>query len=155
MFNSKICPTCGHRVMRNKHRFSRSLADILLKIAEKYTWGTPFHLQRDLNLTKNEYTNAQKLKYFGLLEKHHNSGGKHIVGIWIITPLGRRLIRGEQRIPEWVETYQNNVVDQARELTGIGEVKGTYYMPKMYALEQKAGQISKEQQGELFGGKAA
>jgi len=133
----KICPCCGQKIMRNRHCFSGGLAQILLKTAERFMAGQPFHLQQDLDLGHNEYANFQKLRYFGLAEKYHTTLGCHVSGKWILTIRALNLIRGEEAIEEWVETFNNEVVEKSDKRIGIANAIGTYTIPAEYAKYQR------------------
>ena len=143
----KTCPTCGQRVMRNHHSFSRAMANLILKTAEAYEPYEPFRLKEFL--THVEINNFQKLAYFGLVEKHHNTKGERLFGKWALTLRAWRLIRGEERIESWVETFNNQVVERSPERIGIADTIGTYRIPADYAKEQRPAQENKETQAEF------
>jgi hypothetical protein len=120
--------------MRNRHGFTGGLARILLKTAQRYTPGEHFRL-KDF-LTHSEINNFQKLAYFGLADKFYNTLGEHIFGEWTLTIGALNLIRGEERVPNWVETFNNKVVNNSTEMIGIADTIGTYLLPPAYAKAQ-------------------
>lgn len=124
--------------MRNRHTFSGGLANTLLKTAARFVVGEPFHLQQDLDLTHNEYANFQKLRYWSLAEKYTTTSGHHIGGKWVLTLRALRLIRGDEKIEEWVETFNNEVMERSGEKIGIADVIGTYTLPVEYAKAQRS-----------------
>jgi len=132
----KICQCCGQKIMINRHCFSGGLAQILLKTAEKFPAGKPFHLQKDISLTHNEYANFQKLAYFGLAQKYVTTTGMHVTGFWYLTIRALKLVRGDAFVEEWVETFNNKVVNASHEMIGIADAIGAYKIPKEYAREQ-------------------
>ncbi len=62
----------------------------------------PANLQKDLNLTKNQYNNFQKLQYFGLVD-HTFSG-------WLIKDKGCKFIEGQLAISDKAMTFGGEVV---------------------------------------------
>src|SRR3990167_218832 len=130
--------------MRQYHSFNRVLANIFLKTAENYQVGEPFRL-RDF-LTHVEICNFQKLQYWNLAEKYENTLGEHIAGKWLLTIRALKLIRGEERVENYVYTFNNKVVERSCELVSLSEVTGGYKMPKDYAIEQTPAFESKDRQ---------
>ena len=98
-----FCQSCGQSVMKHKHTLSRSLVIILLKASTR--GSSTFHLQKDLNLTKNEYANFQKLRYWDLVTKDPERQG-----FWSITAMGRQFMAGAYRPAKSVWTFNNRVV---------------------------------------------
>jgi hypothetical protein len=150
----KTCSCCGQKILRNRHGFTGGLARILLKTAERYTVGEHFRL-KDF-LTHVEICNFQKLAYFGLSEKHRNTLGEHVSGEWTLTIRALNLIRGEEKVESWVETFANKVVDWSPERIGIADTIGTYLIPSDYAKAQTPAFEGKERQDAFnFNGKGA
>ena len=56
----EICECCKRKMMIHKHTFSKGLATILIKAVQQIDPGKPFHLQKDLNLSKNEYVPVRR-----------------------------------------------------------------------------------------------
>jgi hypothetical protein len=94
------CPHCGQSVMKHKHSLSLAMVETLAK-----SLSGDFHLRKDLNLTKNEYHNFQKLKYFKLVEMT----GK--AGYWKLSDKGSLFLSGKLSVPKWVQTFNNKVTD--------------------------------------------
>lgn len=147
MAKKEYCPTCGQPIMRHHHSFSQILATMLLITATKYDIGKPFHLQKNLGLTNNQYNNFQKLKYWGLIAKHFVDG-KRIGGYWVLTKKAQLLIRGIIKIPKWVATFNNKPVEQSTEEINIKNALGFYQIPEQWAETQE--QMSIGQQDLLF-----
>lgn len=99
-----FCQNCGQSVMKHKHTLSRSLVLILLKASKSGL--TPFHLQNNLNLTKNEYANFQKLKYWDLVSRDDEHSG-----FWQITVMGNQFLAGNFSPPKSVMTFNNKVIN--------------------------------------------
>lgn len=113
--NKEYCPHCGQSVSSHKHSLSNNMAGILKKAASIGPFD--FHLQKDLNLTKNEYANFQKLKYWGLVEK------ADVSGCWRITSHGFGFLKDEIMMPRWVRTFNNRVIEQSFDLVGIRDLQ--------------------------------
>ena len=125
------CPTCSQPTVAHRHSIARMLANILLSVRH---FQTEFHLQKDTALTKNQYNNFQKLKYWGLVA--NNDVG---AGYWYITLTGKKFIAGEIRIPKWVKTFNNRVVEESEETINIADIKKinnkTYKKREEYILD--------------------
>jgi len=132
----QFCPHCHQAIMINKHPFSKSMAKLLLKVAEQKEIGEPFHLQNDINLTKSEYANFQKLRYFELAKKSYQ-GTKRLWGHWELTHLAELLIKKEIRIAAWVGTFNNEVVESSHDRIGIEDAWGEYDIPILWAKRAK------------------
>jgi hypothetical protein len=119
-----------------------------LLTARKFGVNEPFHLQKDLNLTKNQYCNAQKLQYWNLIEKHY-SDGKRMGGYWHLTKRAGEVLNGSA-IPQWVQTFNNKVQEVSEERITLEEAVGYYDLPKQWAERQE--KIIEIGQLELFSG---
>lgn len=125
------CPTCGHAIMRHKHRFSNSLAQIFIQLSSKFGERAPFHLQKDFTFTKNQYNNFQKLQYWGLVEKCFIKS-QRVGGYWQLTHRADALLRGGD-IPHFVVTFQNKVVEESEYKIRLEDSYGAYDLPKVWA----------------------
>jgi hypothetical protein len=129
----ETCPYCHRKMMVHRHAFSAGLARILLDITRLYGPGQPFHLQKDFSgWTHNQYANAQKLRYFGLIEKHRDFIGKRAGGYWRLTEKVLWLINC-QEIPVWVRTFNNKVIEESPETTSLKGAVGYYDIPEKWA----------------------
>lgn len=142
MTNKKTyCTHCGQPTSRNKHSIARMLSNILMAVRH---FQVPFHLQKDTSLTKNQYNNFQKLKYWGLVAKDGCPTGH-----WYITLCGKRFISGEITIPKWVKTFNNRVVEESKEYVSVHDcqkLSTTYKQAKEY-IEDRDSHINEK---ELF-----
>lgn len=132
--HKEFCPHCGTPIEGKPytHSFTHSLGQTL-KIIFWKMGITLFHPQKDFTereLTKNQYCNLQKMKYFGVLKQVE---GK--TGYWILTDLGADFILGLRKIPKWVETVDAEVVKRSVEHTSLEETIGFYQLPKEWAKE--------------------
>jgi len=131
--NIETCLYCKRAMMAHRHTFSESLARIMLEAARQYGPGQPFHLQRDFpEWSHNQYSNFQKLRYFGLAEKHRDFVGKHAGGYWHITEKALWLMNAH-KVPAWVRTFDNRVIEEAEEQVSLKEAVGYYDIPEKWA----------------------
>ena len=128
----EYCPHCHQAIMKNAQIFSKALGEILLTAACKYPANTPFHLQRDLTLTKSQYNNFQKLRYWGLVKKSYDGDGKRLGGFWELTGLAGAFINGKPiRKTKW--TFNNEVVSASEEMIYLDEAVGSFDVPEQWA----------------------
>ncbi len=80
----KTCLSCGAKTVYYRHTLSKALMDGLYKL---YRLGGQRNLA-ELNLTRNQWDNFQKLRYWCLVEKCFDDNGKRIRGQWRITKFG-------------------------------------------------------------------
>jgi len=113
----EYCPCCGLRIPTE---YKHGLTKVLIKgLVDLY--NTP-NKQANLNQliqNKTEYTNFQKLRYFGLaipLRKEDN-------GEWVVTNKGRWFLRGQIPCERFVWTRAARVVRMSAETLFITEVK--------------------------------
>jgi len=100
------CSHCGTIIQSYSHSLNKPLVEALRQLYDKQadTKGLPkpLNLQSELNLTKNQYNNFQKLQYFGLVE--------HLKTGWVITIKGERFIEGQIAISDKAMTFGGEVV---------------------------------------------
>ena len=143
----EFCPHCHQAIMQNTQVFSRALGDILMTAACAFPAERPFHLQHDLTLTKSQYTNFNKLRYWGLVKKSYNADGARLGGYWELTSLVRYVINGKA-LPKWKRTFNNKVVEVSDELTTLDQAVGSYEIPEQWA--EKARPMPNLTQPDLF-----
>lgn len=129
--NKTFCPHCGQSYMKNAHTFSKSLAQILLKVARTWKEGVGFHLQKDLELTSNQYANFQKLRYWGLVDYHYENG-HHKGGYWHLTHAAQYALDGGD-INKSVTTFNNKVVERSSEMVILKKLINFYEIPNTWA----------------------
>src|SRR3990172_2942221 len=91
----KTCPTCGASMVEHKHGLSRALVEGLDRLAKR---GKPINLKH-LELTRNQWDNFQKLRYWDLVAKHDDGKGGRKGGVWKMTSKGLDFLAGRIRIP--------------------------------------------------------
>jgi len=131
MKKKEFCPHCGQSIMKHEHTFSMSLAKMILLVSEKFEASEPFHLQKDFFLTKNQYNNFQKLKYWGLISKAYKNG-KREGGYWVLTDQVGYLLRGGA-LARSVITFNNTTIGWSPETITLKEAIGYYDMPEIWA----------------------
>ena len=104
------------------HILTPGLVQILIKLiqAVKQKNKNEVHLQKDVDLTHNEYANAQKLRYFGLIAKTGNPG------YWLITERGGKFLRNEIAVSYKVSTQNNHIVAKSEEVRMIKDYFPAY-----------------------------
>ncbi len=86
------------------------------------------HLQKDLNLTKTEYNNFQKLRFHGLIARYKEDG-KNTAGCWLITKRGAEFLNGVISVPTRVKTFRNKVVEHDTDLVKVVDIIKRYPFP--------------------------
>ena len=97
----KKCPHCDAKMVEYRHTFNKGLANSLYELFA--VGGGPVSL-RSLRLTRIQWTNFQKLRYWGLVER------TKIDGEWKLTGKGYRFIVAGTSIQKWVWTYRGETV---------------------------------------------
>jgi|TARA_R110000803_G_scaffold74353_1_gene138393 hypothetical protein len=106
MKESKYCEHCKAKMVEYKHGFSKPLATGLWRL---YKAGGTVNL-KDLNLTRNQWDNFQKLRYWDLVAPAYRETGLRMSGCWYITPVGIEFIENGTAIKKSVWTYRGETV---------------------------------------------
>ena len=111
MENEK-CAHCGASMKIYKHSLTIGIVETLKKVALaiKTKGENDIHLQKEVELTNNQYNNFQKLRYFGLVH-HVKKDGKVKAGRWLITRNGWEFLKGNMRIRRWTKTFRNQIYE--------------------------------------------
>jgi hypothetical protein len=97
----KRCGHCDAKMVEYRHVFNKGLAHGLYEL-----WaagGGPIGL-RNLRLTRVQWTNFQKLRYWGLVNRTRQEGE------WAITIHGTSFVTQGTPIKKWVWTYRGDTV---------------------------------------------
>ena len=124
-----ICETCGSPLRKYSVPLSLGIVQALIKFHKAVVRANlnKIHLQHDINLTKNEYNNFQKLRYHGLVVKYKEDG-EHLAGYWLLTRRGADFLRGDIMLPKSVQVFNNKLVGKSAEVVSIKDViKGGYF----------------------------
>ena len=106
MKTKKICECCGAKIVEYRHSFSEALAICLYKL---YEANAVVNI-KELGLTRNQWDNFQKLRYWDLVVKATDENGKRIGGCWAITSSGIAFIEKGTSITKSVWTYRGETV---------------------------------------------
>ena len=117
---NEICTHCHQKIRERWESLSRGLIKDLVLIGEARDRKgiNEIHLQKDLTLSKNEYNNCQKLRYFGLIAKTDKPG------YWLLTRLGSNFLYNNEFIPKKKFIRNNRVVPEmnSEEYTNVAGV---------------------------------
>ena len=131
-----------------RHTFSNALAEGLWRL---YRHGASVNIKH-LNLTRNQWDNFQKLRYWGLVEKSRENDGQRIGGEWRITAAGRAFVLGQTEIQRCVWTYRGERVRYEGATVQFRNFHEGYKKRPDYAREAKPrrGDPPEQQQETLF-----
>ena len=127
---SRQCPTCGAKTVRYKHGLNSGLIQGLARLCEA---GGEANLA-DLALTRNQWDNFQKLRYWSLVEPVFEDGTRKS-GIWSVTPRGLEFLVGEITVPRHVWTYRGEFVEYDGADVSVEDVVAGYKHRPEYATE--------------------
>ena len=99
------CPECGARRVEYTHKLNGPMILALAKLAEKEHGQANL---KDVVMTRNQWNNFQKMKYFGLVEAV-SVEGKRKKGVWKVTTLGDLFLEGRVSVPASAVTYRGQV----------------------------------------------
>jgi hypothetical protein len=130
----ETCPTCGAKTVEYHHTLNAPLAQGLFRLAQA---DGPINLKY-LGLSRNQWDNFQKLRYWSLAEQVAVDG-KRKKGVWAITALGRNFVDGTARLPKRVWTYRGEFVRfEDGPLVAISDLVDTYQEREVWAAEAEA-----------------
>ena len=102
-----ICETCGAKVVEYKHGLSLGLVRVLYRLAAADRPGSVVAIST-VDLTYSQRNNAQKLRYWYLIEKVGDPESKG--GDWRVTQRGSAFLKGEISLPQYVWTFRGDTV---------------------------------------------
>ena len=122
------CPHCGARMKIWKHNLSLGLVVTLRRFGQavKEKGENDIHLQKETEMTKNQYNNFQKLRYFGLVHHVKNGEGVRKAGRWLITRNGWDFLKGKIPMTEYMKTFRNRLYAKSRNNKFIFEIDTAY-----------------------------
>lgn len=139
--NKKVCANCGENMKAYWHSLTSGLVGDLIKAIEFVRGNNKnsFHLQKDLQLTKSQYNNFQKLRFHALVAKDKEYKES---GYWLITKRGGQFLRGEIEVPKRVQTFRNSVIEHSLELVSIRNFKNDFpFFESEFASEIQQGKL--------------
>jgi hypothetical protein len=102
------CSHCGHINTAYVHKLNIPLVRALRQLVDFYENNHKgCNLQKDINLTKNQYNNFQKLQYFGLVNKTAHG--------WFPTDLGNNFILGKEKCQDISATMESIILPLTHE----------------------------------------
>ncbi len=122
MESPKFCPHCGAKMVKYKHSLSIPMVEGLTLLRD--AGGGPINI-KELNMSRNQWDNFQKLRYFKLVKRVYEDGVRKS-GVWKITKRGRRFLLGDVMVPRAVWTYRGKTCDKEPERIFAWEVSGFY-----------------------------
>lgn len=121
------CPCCGRHCEEYRYSMVPMLTESLFKL---YMAGEPLHL-RDFCRPRNGGYASCILKNFGLIEQDPSDQKPfNRSGIWSITSLGKRWIKGEVSIPKFIFVFDNKVSGVSEERWYWKEAVKTEFTPE-------------------------
>ncbi len=124
---SKFCEHCGAKTVEYKHTFSESLAVGLFKLYS--AGGGPINL-KDLSLTRNQWDNFQKLRYWQLVGQSYRKDGTRMSGYWHITSVGKIFIESGYGVYKSVWTYRGDPVRFEGDTIFFNDIHSPVYMKR-------------------------
>jgi len=134
-----FCEECGQKVCFKKLILHRRIVKFVSRLDyfnERYGPDAYFktvelfpkdvNFDGDVNKVSNDGPYA---RHFGLIEtqKGHKNGLDFEIMAYRITPLGREFLKGLARVPAYVRTYNNMVVEPASELVDVHQANKAPY----------------------------
>ena len=127
----KVCEHCGASMVEYKHGLSEGLVTGLIRIAKI---EKPINI-KELRLTRNQWDNFQKLRYWDLVVQAN--GGKLKGGVWAITMKGLDFVKGKISVPKSVWTYRGGFLRYDGEEVRIHVIVNGYKFQDDYYNESK------------------
>lgn len=116
--NVRICPLCHKKIVCYKHTLSRIIVKGLFCLHKA---GGRSKLDK-IALSNSEFTNFQKLRYFGLALNNKTSNE------WFITSKGYSFLEGRTKVNKAAYTENGKVIRFSRKKVFIDQVKfGTQF----------------------------
>lgn len=99
---ASVCLECEAKTVKYSHTLSKPLIAAMRKMYDRV--GMEYENLNNIELTRGQWDNFQKLKYWGLVEsKSPNSG------VWRITEKGRDFLHAKIKVHKKVYTYRGVV----------------------------------------------
>jgi hypothetical protein len=130
--DKQVCSCCGQTISPRKENLSRGIVETLIKFYVYVSNGgtNRFHPRKDLDLSKSEYNNFQKLRYHALIAKCDD-----VSGYWLITRRGFNFLTNSERIPKSVWILNNRIQDRDTQLCGIKDIMRDTTVPYFPTIE--------------------
>lgn len=126
------CPHCDAKMVEYPHSLSRGLARVIYRIAQHMDRDRVFHVG-ECELNYSQQCNAQKLRYWGVIEKQPDATAKG--GFWRLTDLGLAFAQGRIQLRKKVWTYRGEFVRFDGDQVLITDVSDGWKLRPDYARE--------------------
>lgn len=77
----------------------------------------------NIGLNQSERLRMTQLRFHGMVAKVRNEAGKQVGNHWLITDRAGKFLRGEIKVPAYVETEQNKVIGHSAEFVYIKDFR--------------------------------
>lgn len=131
------CPHCGASMNEHLHALSKGIVAGLVALIGA---GGEANL-RTLHLTRNQWDNFQKLRYWDLVEQVAVDGVRQR-GVWKVTKNGRAFARGAIAVQRRAWTYRGVTQRFEGESMSIGDVDARYKHRPEYQADAKAHELA-------------
>jgi len=136
------CPHCGASLEKRAHRLSKGLVNslVLFKLKVCELDRNEIHLLKDMDFTKNQYNNFQKLRYHGLVAKVYDKETRmRKSGYWLLTRRGNQFLKNLISVPVRVSTFRNRIVEKDEKCQFAFEILKDHAMPVWDNIENYHG----------------
>ena len=140
----ELCDCCGAKLTGRNEGVSKGLALSLIKFRKKVLENSNIagelvnkvHLSKDLNLSKNEYNNFQKLRYHGLIAHYKDKITKQYEsGYWLLTKRGNLFCKNELAVSKKIVVFRNKIQEKSNLKVTFIEVMKDKDIPFWYSKE--------------------
>lgn len=125
MIKKKQRPHCDASMNEHRHGLSQAML-LSMKALYARAGDQPLNI-KELKLTRNQWDNFQKIKYWGFVLEVPNSKGKKKQGVWRLTPHGIAFMKGNVQTQKNVWTYRGTPISFEGEVVTIFDVFPTAY----------------------------
>lgn len=122
------CPCCDQFAKRYKLKLSHSMSATLCWMHANF--GTQWvHIPNNAPEWVLNTRSYPKMVMWGLIESKPKSADHkgRTSGVWRVTPLGTRFVKGLCEVPRYVYNYNGNVDEVSRETTDIHKSLGDHF----------------------------
>ena len=138
MNKTKVCECCGAKMVEYKHGLSKSLVRSFAIVVKHFAPNRHFSFSDCTDLTYNQASNMQKLRYWGFIEKPENDAVKG--GEWVITQHGLDFLMGKIAVPHNAWSYRGAFQRYEGTVETVDEITGGWKYRPEYAKESIAHQ---------------
>jgi hypothetical protein len=100
------CEHCGANTLKYRYHLNERMVSILMRFWEASGHRVMPLKLLDVPLTKVQYANFNRLRYWDLVQPSTDLFGKRMEGRWHVTQLGAGFLEHGVLVPEFVHTYR-------------------------------------------------